>query len=356
MGKFTLVIAIKDENYLFPLELALAERVGENVDIEGISSPDYFESFFASPRSIDLMIIDDFFEKADFKRHNIKKVFLLTEEVPDDDDSQIQRRIPDTQQFARVFKYLTLSVLISSIIPQEWGGANKQSVGTQVVAVISPEGGSGCSTVALGVSACLKQSLKRTLYIDTEVLQNFHQHLSNRGEMTLDGCAKLRSASPRIYQDIKGELRHEHFSYLPALPSSRFALGITGAAYLQLVKSAQASGDFDMIVLDVGNELTPETIPLLDAASKVLIVLRQGEDSAFKMRILMHNINCGDKDKFHLVCNRYQRNMPNALVGGEFGNTVKIDEYIEELSSETAVDIKSLAKSEGLQKVAYAMM
>lgn len=356
MGKYTLVMAIKDENYLFPLELALAEKVGENVDIEVISNPDYFETFFSYPRSIDLMIIDDFFEKADFKRHNIKKVFLLTEEVPDDDEPQAQRRITDTQQFARVFKYLTLSVLVSSIVPPEWGGANKLNAGTQIIAVISPEGGAGCSTVALGVAACLKQSLKRTLYIDTESLQSFHQHLSNCKEMTLDSCAKLRSPSPRIYQDIKAELQHEHFSYLPALPASRYALGITGAAYLQFVKAAQASGDFDMIVLDVGDELTPETIPLLDAASRILIVFRQGNDSAFKMRILMHNINCGDKDKFHFVCNRYQRNVLNAFVSEEFGNTIKIDEYIEEFPLESAFDIKTLAKNEGLQKVAYAMM
>ena len=49
MGKYTLVMAIKDENYLFPLELALAEKVGENVDIEVISNPDYFETFFLIP-------------------------------------------------------------------------------------------------------------------------------------------------------------------------------------------------------------------------------------------------------------------------------------------------------------------
>lgn len=354
MGKPTLVVAIRDEHYLFPLELALAEKVYESAEMEAISDPAYFEEYFTAPRTVDLLIVDEFFCKADLKRHNVKKTFLLTEEM-DEEAGGAAGQQSGPQQFARIFKYLTLSVLISSIIPPEWGGSDRQDAGTQIIAVISAQGGAGCTTVALGVAACLRQSLKRTLYVNTETFQSFHRHLANRTEMTMGGCARMRSPSPRLYTELKAELQREQFSFLPPLPSSRYALGIGSDSYIQFVKAAQASGDFDKIVLDVGDELTPDNIPLLDAAAKVLIVCRQEEDAAFKMRVLMHNISCRDKDKFFFVCNHYRSGADNAFVSGEFAGMMKIDEYVAQFP-QPADDVRSLAKNEGLQKVAYALM
>lgn len=355
MSKPVLVIAIEDENYLLPLELGLAERLFETAQIEVISDRAYFEEFFAVPRSIDLMIVDESFYVPELSRHNIKKTFLLSEDADAWDEDEGQSK-PESQPVVHIFKYLDLQVLMNCIIPAQWGGTKTQRDRTQVIVVISAQGGAGCTTVALGLGACLKQSLKRTLYINPRTYQSFSFYLENKTALSMQGCAKMRMSRAEIYADMKSELQQEGIVYLPALPSARHALAIEENAYIRLIRGAQQSGEYDAIIVDVGNELTAGMIALLDAATKVLVVTNQDRSAAFKLQVLLHNIRCSDKEKFHFVCSRYDAASDNAYVTDPLANGVKMDEYIEKVCPEQLGSVRALAKIEGLQRVAYTLM
>lgn len=351
MSKPLLVVAISDENYLFPLEIGLAERLYEAVDIEVISDPAYYEEFFTAPRNIDLLIVDERFYNEELKRHNIKKTVLLSEDL-DENDTQVL----DDQQVIRVFKYLNLKVLMSSIIPGEWEGIKRQSIPTQIIAVISAEGGAGCTTVSLGICAGLKQSLKRTLYVNTNSFQNFHHYLQNKTPMSVQGCTKLRNPTPQVYMEMKGELRQELFGYVPPLSSARFSLGISEKAYRSFILAAQKSGEYDALVVDVGCELTADSISILDIASKVIIVTEQNEYSAFKLQTMLHSISCTDKEKFMFICNKYNANSKNAYTSTDYSQVAKITEYVDYYPEDQIADVRALAKIDGLQKIVYTLM
>ena len=160
MGKPLLVIAISDESYLSPLVVGLAVKLYETADIEVISDTAYFEEFFTCPRKIDLLITDETFHRADLKCHSIQRTVVLSEEMAEDAQEDCNTHITDGRQVAYIFKYLNLPVLISSIIPREWIETKTQGAVTQIIAVTAAEGGAGCTTVAMGIAACLKQSLK----------------------------------------------------------------------------------------------------------------------------------------------------------------------------------------------------
>lgn len=356
MSKPLLVVAISDEHYLFPLEIGVAEKLYQSVDIEVISDSSYFEEFFTSPRSIDLLIIDESFYDADLKRHNIKKTILLTEDLDDGTEEKNDSLALTDSQTIKVFKYLNLQVLMSSIIPAEWIGVKTNTRATQVIAVISAEGGSGCTVTALGICSSLRQSLKRTLYVNTKSFQDFHYYFQNKTTLSMQGCSKLRNVTPKIYVELKGELQQEFFTYLPPVATARYALGIPEQAYQAFVQAAQKSTEYDVIVVDMGNELTAENIHMLDIATKVLIISGQQPSAAFKLQLLLRNINCNDKEKFHFVCNRYDAASENAFTSAEYANVAKINEYIEILPKEKLQTIKGLSKIDGLQRIAYSLM
>ncbi len=356
MSKPTLVVAVADENYLFPLEVGLAERLYETAEIEIISDEEYFEEYFTAPRDVDVLVVDEKFNNETLSRHNIKKIFCLTEDMEDNDSCNREETEVGTQQIVPVFKYLNLQILINSIIPSEWSGANKKREKTQVIVVTAAEGGAGCTTVAQGISACLQQSLRKTLYINTQAYQNFQCGLKDKTPLSMEYCAQLRKATAKIYQDLKGVLRKEYFSYLPPLPASRYSMGIKEENYIDLIQAAQLSGEYESIVVDIGVEITPSNMPILALAEKVLIITRQQADSAFKMQILLHNLNCSDREKFHIICNQYDPSRENAYIEQTFDKSVAIDEYIEQVQKNTQFAIKDLLKIEGLQKTAYTLM
>lgn len=354
MAKPILIIGISDESYLLPLELAFAEKLYDVVEMEVISDSDYFKRYFMTPRTADILVIDEAFYSAELKRHNIGKIFLLTEEMSENVVEGVD--VNREGQVIKIFKFLNISALVSSIIPSEWRGENKAKQGTQLITVVSAEGGSGCTTVAMGIASCFQQSLKRTLYVNVESFQNFHGRLNCKNELSMEGCTKMRNPSAALYMQMNSEIRKEQFNYFPPLPTLRHLVDISENAYIQLIKTAKASGDYDNIVVDMGDELSAGNLQLLDLSSKVIILSGQSSDSAFKLKAMLHNISCGDREKFHFICNKYASERENAFAGNEFAGMVKFEEYIPVLAEEKMAEVKKLVTVESLQKIAYELM
>ncbi len=354
MSKPLLVVVELDEKYLQPLELRLAELLHEKVDIEVISEQEYLEQFFSVPRSIDVLIIDEMQYGEEIKRHNIQKTVILTEEL-EDTDGELNDYKNRGNQLVRIFKYLKLQVLIGSIVPTEWSGTVKKEEHTQVIAIMAPAGGMGCTTLALGICACLRQNMKRVLYINVQSYQNFQYYFKNQEPLPSEAYGKLRNKNGNSYVEMKPYIRHEMFSYLPPMASPRNVLNISEEDIVALVQSARKVREYDDIIIDVGAELTEGLLPLLDNANKVLVVTKQDAYSAFKLKVMLHNINCSNAEKFSFICNGYDEEADNAYVSGKY--KVTISEYVKKIQDiDLLASCKDLIGVEGLQKVAYTLL
>lgn len=352
MANPSIVVVLTDESYLAPMESKLVESIGGRVDIELISDMGYFREYFLTPKTKNLLIIDESLYSPKLLKHNIDKIVVLTEEAEAEKKSEELRG-----QVTYAFKYLSLSMLLKSIIPAGWtNGMDTRPAGKcKLITVISPEGGAGCTTIAAGICACMAQSSRRTLLTSVQAYQDYHFFMKVQQPLPLNKCFILQNADKKIYAELRDQIRTEIFSYLPALPSSIYALSIPAKSLISFAAAAQRSGDYDCVVVDAGSHISPTVISLMEQSDHVIIVSRQDDYAAFRLKVLEASVNCKEAEKYMLVCNGFNKNQENALLKDGIGY-VSVQQYIERLEPEIVRSVKALTGVQGIQELAYAVM
>ena len=69
--------------------------------------------------------------------------------------------------------------------------------------------------------------------------------------------------------------------------------------------------------------------------------------------LLVANINGFSNEKYLLVCNDFDQTKENAYLLNAFAQKITISEYIEHIPNCERKSIDEIAKSSGVQKVAY---
>lgn len=355
MAKPLIVIVETDMEHLVPLELKMAETLMDVADIEIISDPEYMTEYFMSPKTIDILVIEEDMYSDRLSMHAIGKTFVLVEDVGENDE-QVYKKQGGIGEIICLFRYCNINTLVGYIIPLEWSGANIKEKEPQIVAVISPAGGVGTTSVAVGVSACLKQNLKKVLYLNMQNYQDFYYYFENKETLPTQVAAFLRNPDASIYKRMKEYIRKEEFSYLPALRISRESLEISSQGYMELARAAQRSGDFDFVVVEIGNELSSETIKFLKYANKVFVVVKQDAYTALKLAVMKYSINCSDKEKYTFICNFFEKDKENVLLENHENANV-INGYIEKLDNGKKLDsCKDLKAVDGIQKATFMLL
>jgi len=350
MSKPVVIIADIDKEYLAPLELKVIEELGDKVDLEVISDPDYFESYFSDPRKAELLIVGESLYSSEIQKHNLGNIFVLTEKATSGETGD--------PNVSKIFKYASLKEIFSEIMFASSSallGDSAVDRKTQVVICYSAVGGAGKTTMALGVSAGLTQAYKRVLYIDAEHIQNFHYYLADKSYASDKVYHELNSKNDQIYNNIRSHIRHEKFDYLPPFRASLSALNVEYAVFFNLIKDVKASKDYDFIVVDVDSVFNGEKASLFGLADKVLVLLTQDEYSAFKTDALTNSINCSDTDKYLFVCNKFEVEEKNAL-SDDKKSKVTVSEYVENIEDCGALTVKRMLDIDGFKKITYALI
>lgn len=355
MAKPLLVIAETDESYLGPLEMKVAETLGDTVDLEIISDAEYFEEYFTNPRKIDVLVICEELYTERLHMHHVEKIFLLAETM-DEQEDVVHEVEGGPVKVYKLFKFCNVSMLVSYIIQSNWKSEVSESQTPQLVVFLSAAGGAGSTTLCMGASACMRQNLKKAFYINFQRHQNFHYYLKNKSTLPIEACACLQKKDAAVYEKLKPYISREDFTYLPPLKASREALGIPEAAYGSFARAVQKSGDFDYIMVDMGTELTPENLEFLNYANKVFIVTTQDAYGAFKLKMLQQSISCTDKEKYRFICNCFDKEEENLLLNMEKESQVVVSEYIEYDEKAVGRGIQGITSMQGIQKVAYMIL
>lgn len=355
MAKPLIVIVETDMEHLIPLELKMAETLIDIADIEIISEPEYMTEYFMSPRTIDILVIEEDMYTERLSMHTIGKTFVLVDEMGENDEPVYKMRGVIGETIC-LFRYCNINTLVGYIIPLEWSGANIKEKEPQIVAVISPAGGVGTTTVAVGLSACLKQNLKKVLYLNMQNYQDFYYYFGNKEMLPTQIAAYLKNPDASIYKKMQEYIRKEEFSYLPALRTSRESLEISSQGYMELARAAQRSGDYDFIIVEIGNELSSDVIKFLKYVNKIFVVVKQDVHTALKLAVMKYSINCSDKEKYTFLCNFFEKEKENAFLDNEENANI-INGYIEKLAEgkklRTCKDLKAV---DGIQKATFMLL
>ncbi|HUF38776.1 MAG TPA: AAA family ATPase [Anaerolineales bacterium] len=142
----------------------------------------------------------------------------------------------------------------------------------QTVAVFSPKGGVGCSTIATNLAIAHYQDRGgRVLLMDGKL---FFGHLDvSLNILTGNSIADLIPHATNIDEGLINDVVHKHSSGIHVLMAPRslqVAEGIRADNLFSILKALQRS--FDFIVIDVGSNLNENSITLLDSADRIILV------------------------------------------------------------------------------------
>lgn len=339
----TIVIAELDEEYLAPIELKIIRELGTDMNLEVISEPDYFEEYFLTEKNIDVLIIAEQLYKEQLLKHTIGKIFVL-QENPND--------VPSRENVHYIYKYSSVKDIYNEVMYEMsasfYCSGNKANE-TTIISVYSPIGGSGKTTLALGLATILNENHFRTLYIDAERMQTFQFYLQNKDTLPSSVITDIQGKEKVVYDSLKHYIRHEIFDYLPPFCATLSSLGLDMSFFEYFIDSAKQSHDYDFIVIDYDNCLDNYKFSLFKKSDKVFLIQRPNKKDYFDMEIFLHNVNTSDHDKFLIICNEYDyavSNTPNMV--GQHTFATYIDKQKLPIQS-----IKDVQKIGGLEKIRY---
>lgn len=351
MSKARVIIADTDINYIIPLQLKFAEEFFDAIDLEVISDRSYFEKLFAVPQKADILIVSEELYDSSLQRHNISNIFLMTEQYEEGQTAELNVN--------RIFKYTSIKEIFSEITGKSAGALKVQTESQEprIVLVYSAGGGTGKTTVALGIAAALTQNYKRVLYINAARLQTFQCRMKNQTPITAnDVYAKFCNSNELVYTEIKHIMRHEDFFYLPPFKAATMSLGIEYSVYFNIASSAKKSGEFDYIIIDADSAFDEYKANLLGCSDKVVIVITQSLMSVTATNMLVSNINDITTDKYLFVCNNFLKDMDNYLISPDLPVKFTVSEYIEHFAHCEEMSIIELSKKISIQKTAYLLI
>lgn len=352
MAKPRIIIADTDAAYIIPLQLKFVEDFFEKVDLEIITDMDYFESLFSTPQKIDILIVSENLYSTAMQRHNISHIFVMNEQYEEEQTADLN--------INHIFKYTSIKEIFNEITGKsvnvlKIGAIEKQE--TRVILFYSASGGTGKTTLAIGVSASLTKSYKRVLYINAARLQVFQHMLDNHSPITAtDVYAKLSTATDSIYEDIKHVIRKELFSYLPPFKAALMSLGLNYSVFKQIILFAKKSGDYDFIVVDADVSFDEDKAELLNIADNVIVVVNQTLVSVLATNILVSNINGANAEKYTYICNDFDKENDNALISPKVSLKFSISDYVDHFEHYESMTPEDFSKESCIQKTAYLIL
>lgn len=352
MAKPRIIIADTDINYIIPLQLKFVEDYFELVDLEIITDEDCFNELFSTPQNAEILIVSEELYKQSVQRHNISHTFLMTEQYEEDQTVDLRVNF--------IFKYTSIKEIFNEITGKSADVLNikreyKQE--TEVVLFYSASGGTGKTTLAMGVAASLTKNYKRVLYVNAARLQSFHHFLENKATITeTEVYARLTNPTESIYHEIKHVLRKEIFNYLPPFKAALMSLGLQYSVYEKFILSAKKSGDYDFIVVDADVTFDEEKAQLLNLADKVVVVTKQSMAAVSSTNVLVSNINGISSDKYIFICNDFDKQADNALISPNISLKFTISDYVEHFRYFDSMKPDDLSKEGCIQRTAFLII
>lgn len=345
MIKQRIVIVDEDFFFIIPLQAKFIYKFGDSVEIEVITQKDYLLNSFKKIQKVDILIISENMYFDSLLKHEIKKIFVLTEEKNENIKS-------NNVQF--IYKYKSLNEIFLDIVGDDFNTLiNKEENNSQIILVTSANGGVGKTTMAIGLSMGLSDMYKKVLYIQASYLQTFQQYIDNDEPIKSNVIYQLIDKSKKnIYEKIKYEIRNQNMYYLPPFRTSLMSLGMEYSIFEMIAKQAKEAGDFDYIIIDSDIVLDKNKASMMNLADKVIIISEATETSVYATNRLIDNIENYTSEKYLFICNFFDDDKQKNLNAAKY----RIDEYIKYNMSTNEKIYNELDVQESLRKIAFLLI
>lgn len=147
-----------------------------------------------------------------------------------------------------------------------------------LIAVYSPKGGAGCTTMAINLAVTLARRGRRTILVDGSLQFGDVSVMLNMKAVT--SIADLSDRGNELDQDLISSISQVHRSNLNVLlapPRPEMADVITEENIKQLLLALKES--FDFIIVDTTSYLSEKTLAILDISDRIVLIAQQNLSS-----------------------------------------------------------------------------
>lgn len=350
MKRARIVIADEDAEYSAHLGERFAEELYEKIILEIITDRDCFESVFAYPQKIDILLVSEKLYSDGLLKHRISAGFILAE----------SRERMQEGLFKPVYKYSNIRDIFSAVRPGTEDAENGPDAGrrlSKILMVTSASGGAGKTTVSMGIAAAAAGRGKRVLYINSDFLQHFQTRLTDRSPVS-DAVFYLSAVNEpeKTYSGIRRFIRTELFDYVPPLRGALLSLGLKRSFFGDLADQAAASGDYDLIVVDADSAFDADNLHMMESADNVLVLLTQSAEDVSAVNRMISNLDISGMSGIWFACNKFEPAGRNALE--ECGEELlfSVSAYIEKMDDHTRKAGNMFSGSQGIRKLSMLLI
>ena len=349
MSKPEIIIADPDDEYVAPVMLKIAEKLGDRALISVITRSSCLEDYFSVFREIAVLIIDEkWAETVDLSRQNIRNIFLLSEKEEGMGSGS-------KSNVHAIYKYTSVKEIYNEIYyvcAEEFQTSRTAAAHASVVAVYSPAGGSGKTSLAMGLAAALAEYHKKVLYVDAEYMQTY-QWMLQEDEFLPSRCVtQILKNEGYLFDVLKPYIRNRQFDYLPPFSNTISSFGLNATFFQKLIAEIKKQDLYDFIIVDTDSTYDETKRNLFDLADKVLLVAGEGKRYASLFKTLKQNLNYNDKSKYLIILNE-MRHESDPSYREESG--INYDVQVEYPSFET-YEIEQICQEKGIRKIALMMI
>lgn len=193
-----------------------------------------------------------------------------------------------------------------------------------LIAVYSPKGGAGCTTVAINLAVALARRGRRTILVDVSLQFGDVSVMLNMKAVT--SIADLSDRGNELDQDLISSVSQVHRSNLNVLlapPRPEMADIVTEENIKQLLLTLKES--FDFIIVDTTSYLSEKTLAVLDMSDRIVLIAQQNLSSlknVSRFFDLAENLEY-ETQKVWLVVNRAKSKQGKGISVHDVGKALK---------------------------------
>lgn len=320
MKKIRIVVADSNKQYMD--SLAAFMRTSEEASkfiVNFFSNTDRLNDYINQTETIDIVLIGTELYDSELNINPHTTVILL-------EDDQISDRDVD---FKTIYRYQRLNQLVSNILSiyyEENTLANEllvRSKQASVIAVYSPVGGSGKTTIATNFSKQLALTGSKVFYLNLETFNTTKLFFtSEEDNPSLQIFYYVKTATKQLSSKIESLKKYDPYSmvdYFDLEVSGDEMLEITGVEVQKLINSIVETGSYDHIVVDLDSSLHERNKTVLLECDQIIWPLKNNVQSFYKAHAFLNeeekligkeNII---KDKLLVIVNEYEGRLQQGL-------------------------------------------
>lgn len=296
-----------DENYVRVLEKKIVMELYKEVEVYTITNETYRKKYLGEFKNLDILIIDETLYDETILRHDVSYTIILER------NKNINER-EKTEKKLHIYKYQSVKEIFERIyhfIASYLGIEGRVEGKAEVICIYSPIGGSGKTTISLGIANILGKKEKKVLYVNWETIQSYKEAFETNKYLEEKTIYKIKNK--RFDELSKKELveKQRYYDYLLPFQNIMHSWEIAEDEFLSFIGYIKKELCYDYIIIDNSSDFNYTKSRLFSKADKNIIIVEQSQNASYKMNSFFSHLDCSNNGKFKFLCNKYKEQEEN---------------------------------------------